>query len=119
VKLLLNINDLENRNNENIELKVFLDNIIENSPSGIVAIREDGTILRSNRAAAIITGLESLLQKDESIFEISDLFTRFKSVVLDVIKENSILKFSRERVVIGDYEKYCLEDRKKMYEEYK
>ncbi len=100
-----NFDTLERAKNEIFQLQVYLNNIIENSPNGVITIDGDGRFVKINKSAIAMLELNDGPLIGRLIYEVDLNFLKFQEAINEVAGMKRSMHFDREFLKIAGNEK--------------
>jgi signal transduction histidine kinase/CheY-like chemotaxis protein/HAMP domain-containing protein len=100
-----NFDALERNKNEILQLQLFLNNIIENSPNGVITIDHQARIIKINKSAVHMLNWQMLDYDRKVIYEMDSNFFDYKDSISEVSHKNIPLRFDRQVLTVANKEK--------------
>jgi signal transduction histidine kinase/ActR/RegA family two-component response regulator len=100
-----NFDALERNKNEILQLQLFLNNIIENSPNGVITIDHQARIIKINKSAVHMLNWQTLDFDRKVIYEMDSNFFDYKDSISEVSHKNITLRFDRQVLTVANKEK--------------
>jgi PAS domain S-box-containing protein len=100
-----NFETVERAKNEIFQLQVYLNNIIESSPNGVITIDGNGRFVKVNKSAAKMLELDDGPLIGRLIYEVDLNFLKYQEAINEASAQRRSMHFDREQLNIAGKEK--------------